>query len=198
MGPLPGRARRLLHRVVLHERRADGGGARLLAHARGGGRHRPHGRARSAALRRARPRGARPRSPRHDERTTRAAVHELLRRPGTIVEPRLLRRDGRARDLPAPASQLVHVGRPYRGTSTAPSTARNRRSRSSPPGAERFPHAQGRVASQTRREGSEPSSSEDKQRRRSSATPSSAATEQRSIAKQIGPSLRLASAAVGN
>src|SRR5207245_3128123 len=45
----------------------------------------------------------------------------------------------------------------------------------------------GRVASETRREGSEPSSSEDKQRRRSNATPSSGATEQRSIAKQIGP-----------
>src|SRR5882724_6465105 len=38
----------------------------------------------------------------------------------------------------------------------------------------------GRAASQTRREGSE-------QRRRSGATPSSGATEQRSMATQIGP-----------
>src|SRR6266404_284548 len=67
------------------------------------------------------------------------------------------------------------------GRYTAGVIQRPRSRRRGPPDGRQSGHVGvGRVASETRREGSE-------QRRRSGATPSSAATEQRSIATQIAP-----------
>ncbi len=133
-----GRAR-LFHRLVLHERRADGCRPRLPRRARGQRRHRPHGGdGRSPAARHAGAGGdARPAD--HLLRPAGAAVHDLRRRRQVRPQPRLRGDLRRGRCLPDTVPQLVRVGRASGdATSTRSSTSPTARS---PPSAERPPDA---------------------------------------------------------